>query len=121
MRLLTFTFLPESNHSHSNKCFFLCLVPYIHICLHYFFIFCFYFHLLFLTLLTTRHTLQFTTFDSILLQPACIITEIKQHFMIQDKRKSVALIITKTNAIITFVTKYEFLLPLYQITFFLAF
>ena len=42
-------FLPDS-----NNCFFICLVPYIHICLYYFLILCFYFHR-FDTLLTTRH------------------------------------------------------------------
>ena len=39
-------FLPDS-----NNCFFLCLVPYIHISLYYFLILCFYFHFLFLTYL----------------------------------------------------------------------
>ena len=55
---------------HSNKCFFICLVPYIYICLYFFLILCYYIHLLFLTLLSTRHILQFTMFDSISLQPA---------------------------------------------------
>ena len=39
----------------SNNCFVICLVPYIHICLYYFLILCFHFHL-FDTLLTTRHS-----------------------------------------------------------------
>ena len=43
----------------SNNYFFICLVPYIHICLFYFFILCFYFHL-FDTLLTMRN---FTTYN----------------------------------------------------------
>ena len=49
----------------SNYCFFICLVPYIHICLHYFLILCFYFHHLLHTLLASRHILQFTMPDSI--------------------------------------------------------
>ena len=43
-------FLPDS-----NNCFFICLVPYIHICLYYFFILCSHFHL-FDTLLAARHS-----------------------------------------------------------------
>ena len=43
-------FLPDS-----NNCFFICLVPYIHISLYYFLNLCFYFHL-FHTLLTTGHS-----------------------------------------------------------------
>ena len=66
-------FLPDS-----NKCFFKCLAPYIHICLYYFLILCFYSHLLFLTLLATRHILLFTMFDSISLQSARNITEIRK-------------------------------------------
>ena len=50
--------------------FLMCLVPYIHIFLCYFLILCFYLHRLFLTLLATRHILQFTMFDSISLQLA---------------------------------------------------
>ena len=42
-------FLPRS-----NNCFLICLVRYIHICLYYFLIFCFCFHLFSLTLLATR-------------------------------------------------------------------
>ena len=65
-------FLPDS-----NNCFFICLVPYIPICLYYFLILFFYFHLLFHSLLTTRHILQFTMFDLISLQPARNISEIR--------------------------------------------
>ena len=57
-------------HTGSNKCFFVCLVPYTHICLYYFLILYSYFQLVFLTLLATRRILQFTMFDSILLQPS---------------------------------------------------
>ena len=80
--------------------FFICLVPYIHICLYYFLIFCSYFHLLFLALLATRHILEFTMFDSISLQPARNVAEIKKYFIVHDKRKSVALIITDTKTLI---------------------
>ena len=65
-------FLPDSNH-----CFFICVVPYIPMCLYYFLILYFYFHLLFHSLLAKRHILQFTMFDSISLQPAHNITEIR--------------------------------------------
>ena len=61
----------------SNNCFFIQLVPYIPICFSYFLILCFYFHLLFHSLLATRHILQFTMFDSILLQPGRNILEIR--------------------------------------------
>ena len=43
-------FLPDS-----NNCFFICLVLYIPFCLNYFLILRFYFHLLFHSLLATRH------------------------------------------------------------------
>ena len=46
----------------SNNCFFIGLVPCIPICLYYFFILCFYFHLLFPSLLVTRYILQSTMF-----------------------------------------------------------
>ena len=75
------------------------LVPYIYICLYYFLILCSYFHL-FLAPLATRHILQFTMFDSISLQPARNITEIKKHFIVHDERKSIMLIITQTNILI---------------------
>ena len=80
--------------------FFICLVPYIHICLYYFLILCCYFHILFLNLLATRYILQFTMFDSISSQPAPNITEIKKHFIVHNEIKSVALIATKTNTLI---------------------
>ena len=61
----------------SDNCFYICLVPYIPICLYYFLILCFYFHLLSSFLLATRHILEFTIFDSISLQPARNISEIR--------------------------------------------
>ena len=47
----------------------------------------------------------------------------KKHFIAHKERKSVALIITnnKNSIVIIFATKYERLIPPYQITFFLAF
>ena len=84
----------------SNNCF-VCLVPYIHICLYYFLILCFYFHFLFLALLPMRHILQFKMFDSILLQPARSITEIKKYFIRCSRRKKKCHVnynITKPNA-----------------------
>ena len=70
----------------SNNCFFICLVPYIHICLYYSLILCFYFHLLFHSLFATRHILQFTMFDSISFQPVSNITETKNiHSPLQKK------------------------------------
>ena len=65
-------FLPDSNH-----CFFICVVPYIPMCVYYFLILYFYFHLLFHSLLATRHILQFAMFDSISLQPVHNIKEIR--------------------------------------------
>ena len=65
-------FLPNS-----NNCFFLRLVPYIHTCLYYFQILCFCFHCLFHAFFAMRHIPQFTMLDSISLQPARNITEIK--------------------------------------------
>ena len=90
--------------------FFICLVPYIHFCLYYFLILC-YFHLPFLTLLATRHILQFIMFDSISLKTARNIMEIKNIYYNQNKY---------CNTMI-FGTKYELLLSTYRITFFLAF
>ena len=52
-------------------------------------------------------------FDSISLQPARNTTEIEKHFTVDDERKSVTLVITKTNALIH-GTKYEFFLPPYS-------
>ena len=54
----------------SNNCFFICLVPYVPICLNYFLILCFCFHLLFHSPLPRIHIQQVTLFDSISLQPA---------------------------------------------------
>ena len=95
--------------------FSICLVPYIYICLYYFLILCSFFHLLFLTLLATRHILQFTMFDSISLQPARNITEIKKtlHSPRQKKKYRVNYNQNKHSNIIVFGTKCElFLLPL---------
>ena len=58
-------FLPDSNNS-----LFICLVPYIHICLYYCLVLCCYCNLLFHALLATRHIVQFTMFYSISLQSA---------------------------------------------------
>ena len=75
-------FLPDS-----KNCFFICLVPYIPICIYYFLILCFYFHLLLPSLLTTRYILQFTMYDSISLQPAHNITEIRNTSQSTNKGK----------------------------------
>ena len=93
-------FLPDS-----NNCFFICLVPYTHICFYFFLILFFYFHLLFLTLLAKRYILHFTMFDSISLQSV----------------KSINYKQTKSPNITIFGTKYEFFLPPYQLTTFLIF
>ena len=74
-------FLPDF-----NNCFFICLVPYIPICVYCFLILCFYFHFLFPSLLATRHILQFTMFDSISLQPACNITDIRNYFIVHTTK-----------------------------------
>ena len=66
-------FLPDP-----SNCFFIYIIPYIHICFYYFLILCFHFHLLFLTLLATKHILYFTMVDTISLQPARNITQIKK-------------------------------------------
>ena len=104
-RYLHSLFLPES-----NKCFFVCLVLYIHTCLYSFLILCSYCQLLFLTHLATRHSLQFTVFDDFI--ATCpYITEIKKALHNPNKYSN----------IIIFDTEYElFLLP-YQITFLSAF
>ena len=65
-------FLPDA-----NNCFFICIIPCIHVCSYYFLILCFYFRLLFLDLLAKKHILQFTVFRTILLQTARNITEIR--------------------------------------------
>ena len=58
-------FLPDP-----SNCFFIYIIPYIHICFYYFLILCF--------LLATKHILHFTMVDTISLQPARNITEIKK-------------------------------------------
>ena len=100
--------------------FFIPLVPYIHIYLYYFLILCSYFHPLLLTLLVTRHILQFTIFDSISLQPARNITEITLH---SPRRKKKCRVNYNQNnySNLIFGLNYELFLPLYQITFFLRF
>ena len=65
-------FLPDS-----NNCFFICLVPYIPVCLYYFVMLCFYLDHLLHSLLAKRHTLQFNMFDLISLQLARNISEIR--------------------------------------------
>ena len=100
--------------------FFISLVPYIHIRLYYFLILCSYFHPLFLTLLATRHILQFTIFDSISLQPARSITEIKLHSPRRKKKCRVNYNHNNYSNLI-FGLNYELFLPPYQITFFLGF
>ena len=57
--------------------FFIFLAPYVPICLYYFLILCFYFHLLSHPGLATRHILQFIMLASISLQRARNISEIK--------------------------------------------
>ena len=100
--------------------FFISLVPYIHICLYYFLILCSYFHPLFLTLLATRHILQFTIFDSISLQPARNITEITLH---SPQRKTKCRINYNQNNYSNLISgsRYELFFPPYQLTFFLPF
>ena len=94
--------------------FFISLVPYIHICLYYFLILCSYFHPLFLTLLATRHILQFTIFDSILLQPARIITEITLHSPRREKKGGVNYNQSNYSNLI-FGLNYELFLPLIKL------
>ena len=97
--------------------FFISLIPYI---IYYFFILCSYFHPLFLTLLATRHILQFTIFDSISLQPARNITERALHSSQQKTKCRVNYNQNNYSNLIS-GSKYELFLPPYQITFFLAF
>ena len=100
--------------------FFISLVPYIHICLYYFLILCSYFHPLFLTLLTTRHILQFTIFDSTSLQPARNITEIILHS--PRRKKKCRVNYNQDNySNLNFGLNNDLFLPRYQITFFLGF
>ena len=57
------------------------------ICLNHFLNLCFYFHLLFHSLLATKHIPQFIMFDSISLQPASNITEIRNTHSPLPKKK----------------------------------
>ena len=77
--------------------------------------FVFFFLLLFLTLLATRHILQFTMFD--------LISEIKKTLPSPRRKKKCCVNYNqnKCSNIIIFGTKYEIIIPFYQITFFLAF
>ena len=111
MRLLTLVFLSDSNN------FWICLVPDAHICLCYLLILCFYFHLLFHTLFTTRHS---TIFDSISLQTPRNIGYIKNTSYSTTKEK-VTLIVTKPNDLIFWWYKVWVFLPLYELTFSLVF
>ena len=61
----------------------------------------------------SHHETQFIMFDLISLQPARNFREIKKYFRVNDQNKC-------SNTIIL-GTKYEFFLPLYELTFFLAF
>ena len=99
----------------SDKCFFICLGPYIDICLYYFLNFCCYFYLLFLTFLATRHILQFAMFDSMSLQLARNITEIKKTFHSTRRKKKCRVNYNqnKYSNIIKFGTKYKLFFPLY--------
>ena len=105
----------------SNNYFFICLVPYIHICLYYFLILCFYFHLLFLTLLATRHILQFTMFCLI----SCNIRELKNIPRSPRQKKNWHLNYNPAKCfniiIFGWCNVYEFFVPPYQLTFFVAF
>ena len=91
----------------SNKCFFICLVTYTHICLYYFLLLFSLFHLLFFTLLAMRHILQFTMFDSISLQPASNITEMRKtlHSPRQKKKCCINYNQNKCSNIIIYGTK----------------
>ena len=66
------------------------------------------------------HILQFTMFNTNSLQPARNITEIKKCFIVHYQVKRFLLIITNPMLQYLRETKYEFFLPPYQITFFLA-
>ena len=70
---------------------FICIIPCAHIIFYYFLILCFYFHLLFLNLLTTKHILQFTMFHIISLQTARNITEIRNTSSLKTKQKALML------------------------------
>ena len=79
-----------------------------------------HFHSLFLTLLATRHILQFATFDSISFQPARNIKKITVH---SPRRKKKCRVKDNQNndSNLIFGLRYELFRPPYQITFFLAF
>ena len=86
------------------------------------FVFFFFFHLLFLSLLFMRHILRFIMFDSISSQLAFNITKTKnKYFIVYNKRKSVNYNQNKCSNIIIFGTKCKFFLPSNQLAFFLAF
>ena len=69
----------------------------MHICLYYFLILCFYFHLLFLTPLATTHIFQLTVFDSISFGPACNMGII--HSLQQKKNCHINFNLTKCSNI----------------------
>ena len=79
--------------SHSNNCFFICLVSYIPICLCYFLILCFYFHLLsFSSHHETHSTIYNVWFNFITTYPQ--YHRDKKYFIVHYQRKTFALIIT---------------------------
>ena len=86
------------------------------------FVFFFFFHLLFLSLLFMRHILRFIMFDSISSQLAFNITKTKnKYFIVYNKRKSVNYNQNKCSNIIIFGANCKFFLPSNQLAFFLAF
>ena len=99
--------------------FFICLVPYNHLCLYYFLILCSYFHLLFLILLATRHVLPFTIFDSISLQHSSYITEIRKtlHSPRRKKKCRINYNQNKCSSTMIYGAKYEFFLSPYAVLF----
>ena len=96
--------------------FFICLVPYNHLCLYYFLILCSYFHFLFLILLATRHVLPFTIFDSISLKPSSYITETRKTLRSPRRKKKCRVNYNqnKCSSIIIYGAKYEFFLSPYS-------
>ena len=99
-------------------CFFLTLITvfsYVYISLFVSIILsfsqCFYFHLLFPYLFATRHILHFTMFDSISLQPARNITEIRNTSQPTTKeRKRFASIMRSSNIFVKESMSFFFLL-----------
>ena len=75
----------SSNYIFSIYVFLIYLLLYFHVCLYHFFFgffFCFYFHLLFLTLVVTRHIVQFTMFDLIHCSPPFLyLSNIQNHYV----------------------------------------